>query len=74
MSKALYPKYFINPNGRAVSVGTMAKALKAIRKKPDLDYPGWDWFSVPGYFILAEFKRGLNDRINRRALITESKT
>lgn len=65
-TKSVYPKYFVTPEGRAVSIGTMAKALKAIKKNPDADYPGWNWYATPGHYILAEFRRGLHDRINRR--------
>lgn len=65
---AIYPKVFLTPEGRPVSIRTMAKALRVIRANPGADYPGWDWFAVPGYFILREFRRGLHDRINRRAL------
>lgn len=66
MNQSLYPKIFITPDDRHVSIKTMAQALKIIRQNPDAEYPGWEWFSVKGYFILAEFRRGLNDRINRR--------
>lgn len=44
----------------------MGKALSVIRADPDKDYPGWNWYPTSGHFILAEFRRGLNDRINRR--------
>lgn len=65
--KPLYQKAFLTPEGRPVSIRQMGQALKRIRANPDADYPGWNWFSTPGHFILAEFRRGLNDRINRRA-------
>lgn len=64
--RSAYPKYFKTPEGRAVGVRQMAHALKTIRANPDADYPGWDWFSVPGHFIIREFRRGLHDRINMR--------
>lgn len=63
---SVYPKYFKTPEGRPVSIRTMGKALRAIRKNPGADYPGWDWFPVPGHYILREFQRGMDDRINRR--------
>jgi len=44
----------------------MGAALRAIRAKPDADYPGWNWFATPGHFILKEFRRGMHDRINLR--------
>lgn len=66
--KPIYPKAFLTPEGRPVSIRTMANALRAIRSNPDADYVGWDWFAVPGYFIQREFRRGLHDRINRRVL------
>lgn len=62
-----YPKYFKTPSGRPVSPRVMASALRAIRANPSADYPGWDWFAVPGHYILREFRRGLHDRINMRA-------
>lgn len=67
MSQPIYPRAFKTPEGHPVSIRTMARALRIIRQNPGADYPGWDWFPVPGYFILREFRRGLHDRINRRA-------
>lgn len=67
MARAAYPRAFRTPEGRAVSIRQMAHALRAIRSNPDADYPGWNWFPTPGHFILREFRRGLNDRINLRA-------
>lgn len=60
------PRYFVTPEGRAVSIRTMAKALRAIRQNPDADYAGWNWFLTGGQQILAQFRRGMHDRINRR--------
>jgi hypothetical protein len=68
MAQPLYPRAFLTPEGKPVSIKTMGKALSAIRQDPDKDYPGWNWYPTSGHFILAEFRRGLNDRINRRAL------
>lgn len=64
-----YPRVFILPNGRAVRPRTIMAALRAIHKNPDADYPGWDWFEVPGHFIIREVRRGIDDRINMRATI-----
>lgn len=64
--KPIYPRAFLTPEGRPVSIRSMANALRVIRSAPDQDYPGWNWFPTPGHHILAEFRRGLNDRINRR--------
>lgn len=64
--KSTMPRYFMTPEGRSVSINQMAKALKFIHQNPDADYPGWNWFLTPGHFILAEFRRGMHDRINRR--------
>lgn len=61
-----YPRQFITPDGRAVSIRTMGKALAAIRANPGADYPGWNWYTTPGHFILESFRKGMNDRINRR--------
>lgn len=65
--RAAYPRQFATPEGRRVSIKAMAAALRVIRAKPDADYPGWDWFPVPGHFILRDFRRGMHDRINLRA-------
>jgi len=62
----VYPKGFLTPEGRFVPIKVMAKALREIRKNPDADYHGWNWFPTPGHFIINEFRRGLHDRINRR--------
>jgi hypothetical protein len=67
MAKPIYPRAFMTPEGCPVSIRTMAQALRVIRQAPDKDYPGWNWFPTSGHFILAEFRRGLDDRINRRA-------
>lgn len=67
-SKSLYPRVFVTPGGRFVSIRTMANALSTIRKDRFKEVHGWEWYSVPGHMILNEFRRGLNDRINRRAL------
>jgi hypothetical protein len=68
--RAPYPRYFLTPEGRPVSIRRMGAALRAIRANPDADYPGWDWFPTPGHFIIREFRRGLDDRINLRARAT----
>lgn len=70
--RAAYPKYFLLPSGRRVLPSTMRRALIEIHKKPDADYPGWDWFSVPGHFIINEVRRGIDDRINMRAEIAKA--
>lgn len=61
-----YPKYFVTPSGRPVSIKTMANALRVIRSNPSADYPGWEWYPVTGWHILNDFRNGLNDRINQR--------
>ena len=68
-ARSPYPRYFKTPEGRPVSIRKMGAALRVIRANPDADYPGWDWFSVPGHFILREFRRGLHDRINMRGAL-----
>jgi hypothetical protein len=66
-NKSPYPRYFKTPEGRPVSIRKMGIALKTIREAPDKEYPGWDWFPVPGHYILRSFRDGLNHRINMRA-------
>lgn len=67
MIHPIYPRGFLTPEGRPVSVRAMSNALRAIRANPDAEYPGWNWFPTPGRMILREFRRGMHDRINRRA-------
>lgn len=62
-----YPKGFITPAGKAISIATMANALKVIRSNPDEDYKGWQWYMVSGREILTDFRFGLHQRINNRA-------
>lgn len=64
--RSTMPRYFKTPEGRPVSIHKMGVALRAIRARPDVDYPGWNWFPTPGHMILREFRRGMHDRINRR--------
>lgn len=66
-TKATMPRAFMTPEGRMVSIPTMANALRVIRANPDADYPGWNWFLTPGHHILKSFRAGMHDRINRRA-------
>lgn len=65
--KSTYPRAFATPAGRMVSVSTMARALRTIRRAPEAEYDGWEWYPVPGWQILRDFRDGLDDRINRRA-------
>lgn len=67
-TKPIYPRGFLTPEGHPISVRTMAHALRTIRQNPDQEYRGWNWFPTSGHHILAEFRRGLMDRINRRGL------
>lgn len=68
----IYPRAFLTPEGRPVSIATMARALRTIRANPNEDYTGWNWYATPGHYILAEFRRGLDDRITRRGATTEA--
>lgn len=66
---ATYPRAFLTPEGRGVSIRQMGIALRTIRQNPDADYPGWNWFPTPGHYIVAEFRRGMHERINTRAKV-----
>lgn len=68
VSQPAYPRGFVTPSGRAVTVRKMANALRVIRQDPEAMIEGWDWAQTPGYCILHDFSRGLHDRINRRAV------
>jgi len=72
MKQSAYPRVFILPSGRHVRPRTIMNAMKVIRTNPDADYPGWDWFSVPGHFIIREVQRGIDDRINMRAAVAKA--
>ena len=67
--RSAYPTVMITPDGRLVSIKTMAAALRVIRKNPEKEYRGWEWFATSGYSILANFRRGLDDRINLRGAL-----
>ena len=64
--RSTMPRYFLTPEGRPVTPRRMGAALRQIRLAPDADYPGWNWYPTQGWAILAEFRRGMHDRINRR--------
>jgi hypothetical protein len=64
--KPAYPKGFVTPEGRAVSIRAMAKALKFCHSNPDKDIKGWNWFPTQARFVTRDFMRGLHDRINQR--------
>ena len=66
MHNSTMPRVFLTPEGRPVRPRTMGAALRVIRAKPDADYPGWNWYPTSGHAILAAFRRGMHDRINRR--------
>jgi hypothetical protein len=68
--RSAYPRYFKTQSGRSVSIATMSKALRAIRLNPSADYPGWEWYSLPGHYILRSFRDGMHDRINLRGTQT----
>lgn len=64
--KPLYPRSFLTPEGKPISIAGMARALRVIRANPSVDVTGWEWFPVSGHAVVSEFMSGLNDRINRR--------
>lgn len=66
MRQTPYPRGFLTPEGRAVSIAKMAAAMRAIRANPDADYPGWNWYPTPGHFIIRSFRDGLDHRITMR--------
>jgi len=64
--KSPYPKYFQTPEGKPISIRTLAMALRVIHKNPDESYPGWNWYPTTGHFIITSVMDGKNDRINQR--------
>jgi len=68
MNTPIYPKGFVTPGGRYISVRTMANALKELRKmEPTAEVNGWDWHPTWAVHIRNEVRRGIHDRINRRS-------
>ena len=72
--RSTMPLYFLTPEGRPVTPRRMGAALRQIRRAPDAEYPGWNWFPTQGWAILAEFRRGMHDRINRRTASCPGRT
>lgn len=64
--KSLYPRAFATPEGKLVSIAAMRAALSVCKRQPTREFKGWDWHPVPGRNVVAEFRRGLNERINWR--------
>jgi len=64
--KPTYPRGFLTPEGRALSIKRMASLLAFCRAHREAEIIGWNWYPTQAWMILAEFRRGLNDRINRR--------
>lgn len=56
------------PNGRRCSVGQYAQAWAAVKHcDPRLLVPGFSRCPQPAGEVLAELRRGLDERINERA-------
>lgn len=54
------------PNGRAVTLRAYVDAwwhLKSL--PPDYEMHGWEWYPLPVSRILADMRRGMNDRITQ---------
>lgn len=68
-ARSPYPRAFMTPDGRMVSIRAMARALRVIRSNPEATYYGWNWFQTPGHHIIHSFRRGLHDRINMRGAL-----
>lgn len=65
--RSAYPRYFVTPIGRRVSIRQMGAAMRAMRAKPEGEYAGWNWFPTRGMAIILDVRRGIDDRINMRA-------
>lgn len=53
------------PNGQSVTLATYCQAWKAIARKPEGYYSGFDYFPTRGTEILEKIQFGVHDRINR---------
>lgn len=64
-------KFITLPSKKRVSLGTYARAWKALRamtadqRERYIDY-NWDWCMNDGNDILRQMRQGLHDRINQR--------
>lgn len=60
----------VTPSGRRMSAGAFARAWKSVlasyRDNPASEVTGWQWFSCSAADAIADIRRGLDDRINRR--------
>lgn len=57
---------FCLPNGKVVSLAAYLFAWRVVKQDPDVSYSGFFDEPRPAREILAEFRRGVNDRINRK--------
>ena len=64
-------RIIITPSGRRMSAGQFAPAWRMVKDAaPGCQLTGWQDYSVPAERVLADIRKGLNDRINRRGGIT----
>jgi len=56
------------PNGRRVTIGAYVSTWRTLKAMPPREsVNGWQWYSVTVGEVLADFRHGVHDRINRRA-------
>jgi hypothetical protein len=67
LGRSAYPRFFVTPEGRPVSIRAMGAALRKARANPDVEFKGWNWFPTEGRHVVRDFRIGLDDRINMRA-------
>ena len=61
------PKGFILPCGLAVRVRDYVRIWRQVKAMPPAGHVrGWQWYTCTAAEALAEIRRGLHDRINRR--------
>lgn len=58
---------FVTPEGNLVSRSSMAKALRVMRKNPDAEYKGWNWYPTSGHFIINAHKKAKAEWVTRNA-------
>jgi hypothetical protein len=53
------------PNGKAVPLGAYVKAWRAVKGMPfDAEITDWQWYPTKAGFVLADMRRGMEERIN----------
>lgn len=59
------------PSGHQVTLREYVNAWRQVKiSEPGTEFPDWCWYPVTREFILADIRRGIDDRINQRGGLT----